>query len=184
MAEELEFDDLDFEEDFKGSQQENGLAVVGEAFGTVLPRLIVTGEATKSRLAELADEVADEVSGNGMTLEVFGKVKYLKEFVSSLEERLKDEAFEEAQKYGKTGKVHGMKFELGSTAAIWDYSKCKAWEELSKQEKSIAEKRKRLEKKMQALEGVKSAEDEEFGVICGAVQTKGKSEIVKFPIKS
>jgi hypothetical protein len=182
--EELSFDDDSIHFDsFDESQQQTGLSVVGEAFGKVLPQLIKAGEATKSRLAEIAVEVADDVSGNGKTLEVFGTVKHLKEFITSLEEAMKDEAFDEAQKYGKTGTIAGMKFELGATAAAWDYSACEAWVKLKEQEDAISEKRKRLEKKMQVIKGVKPVDDEEFGQICGAKQTKGKSEIVKFPIK-
>lgn len=186
MEENLDFDDLDFGDnrDQGGADKNQAISVIGETFGSVLPRLIQAGEATKSVLSDLAAEVADDVSGNGLTLSAFGRIKYIKEFISKLEDALKDEAVDEALKYGRDGVIDGMKFEIGATAATWDYSGCSAWVELKSQEDQISEKRKRLEKKMQVLSGTVNAVDEEFGEICGARQVKGKNEIVKFPIKS
>lgn len=179
MADDLDLD-LELEDD---EPQQTGVSVAN-VFGDIIPSMIKGGQVTKANIQAIAQQVAEGVSEYGDPLYAFAVSKVYAEFLKAVQDGISEEALSLAEQHKGEETYKGLVFKIGTTGAKYDYSECEAWQKLDKEKAEIAEKIKRLEKKMVAIIGIKAVEDEEFGIICGAKLLKDKSHNVQFPIKT
>lgn len=92
---------------------------------------------------QISNSVQEVIEGNISALEVYGQLNLLSKFIKMSMDEIKDEAFNEAGRYGvKSFEDHGMKFQLSDGKANYSFKHIPEILALETQLKELKEKAK------------------------------------------
>lgn len=112
------------------------------------------------------------LDGNESPLKAYIEFKKIEADLKEAIEAIKDQALEEASKYGKSFSHDGVQVEIRSSAGKWNYKHVQEWNELSKKMDSLEEQLKHAYKAKASLVNEGTGE-----ILMTAQYTPGKETI-------
>lgn len=121
---------------------------------------------SKEGITKFVDQCVNEIEAGIIDpLHMSIYLKTMEKIVEGIQGKIKSSALSEAEKYGKSFDFRGAKIELAELGTKYDFTNCqdKVWEELDKQTKDIAEKKKERETMLKTVRDSMALVDEETG---------------------
>jgi len=140
---------------------------------------------TKSSISEHSQLTIDKVEfGVIDALHTYVEAKIAAEYFNNIIKGLKESAFDEAEKYGKSSdnKIHGCSFECTSGITRYDYSHDDVWSNLNNEKLKITALMKAREDLMKKATSFSGVCDENGEEIPPAKVSGGTSSAIKITI--
>lgn len=120
--------------------------------------LITTLPSNKAEVATFVQDAKDRIlAGYENPLKIASQLKAFEEVIKQLrdDKEIKEAVLKEAEKEGKTFKLHGAEFQIKETGVKYDYTCCddKEWNNLEKQINELIEKKKAREDILKTIKG-------------------------------
>lgn len=137
----------------------------------------------KSNIENVAHQVSKAVmEGNEYAITAYIKAKALEEIATSIQEKIKPYAVEEAERGGSDSKVLGCDVLVKSTPSKYKYDSSEEWCELTAQIEKLTERKKEIEKQMVTAMNYAELVDSDGVIITPAVIDKPGYQTIQVKI--
>jgi len=116
--------------------------------------ILRTFPQNKGDIQALACDWTNQIlEGNSDPIKVAIQIKKVQAVLDQVTAGIKDYVLTEAEKYGKTTEIEGVKIEISELGVRYDYSVCgdSVWSQLDSELKALTEKKKEREKFLCAI---------------------------------